>query len=503
MSKWTVHHAEVLDALASMESNSFDGMLSDPPYGLGSHQPTVDELIAYLTGADLDMGGDFMGRDWNVPSVRVWRELYRVLKPGASVLAFGGSRTVDLISIGMRAAGFECRDLLLFLHAQGFPKDQNASRAIDEASGEERPIVGVRTDGCGNTESSMHKADGFARSRESTYAVTSAASAAWEGGGTALKPSFEPIILARKPLDGTLAENLARWGVGALAIDACRIPYESEDDRAAAAAAAQRLCRPTDGVGVGEYGHHGTNAPASLGPYLDKQHLGRWPANVLFDEEAAALLDAQSGDRPGMSGGGVHRSGYAGGMFGAIDAPHLARADSGGASRFFFCAKPTRYERELGCDALPMVSAADMVDREEDSDGMSSPRAGAGRTSGSRNPHPTLKAIALTRYLATLLLPAERRQLAMLLGIEAGPRRIVIPYAGSGSEMVGAVLAGWDEVVGIEREPRTPDCHDYIAVLKARVGLAATNPRAFEPGAERAKKLDPRQIDLFSRKVPA
>lgn len=105
--RWSVHHAEVLDALASMPDNSACAALTDPPYGLGPHQPSAEELVAYLTGADLDMGGDFMGRDWNVPSVRVWREMFRVLKPGAPVLAFGGTRTVDL-TMGRRRAGDRC-----------------------------------------------------------------------------------------------------------------------------------------------------------------------------------------------------------------------------------------------------------------------------------------------------------------------------------------------------------------------------------------------------------
>lgn len=222
---------------------------------------------------------------------------------------------------------------------------------------------------------------------------------------------------------------------------------------------------------------------------------------MLLDDQAGALLDEQSGER--ASGTAVLRNGGGNRIFNGKNTsgprPDAGYADSGGASRFFFCAKPSRYERDLGCDHLPMMSAAEMTDSEEGQARLNSPRTGAGRTGGARNMHPTIKAIALTRYLATLLLPAERRQLAMLPGIAAGPRRIIVPYAGSGSEMIGAVLAGWDEVVGIEREPRTPESPDFVAILKARVGLAATNPRAFEPDAERAKKTDARQIDLFGR----
>jgi len=319
----------------------------------------------------------------------------------------------------------------------------------------------------------------------------------WDGFGTALKPAYEPIILARKPLDGTLVDNVRKWGVGALAIDACRIEYLNEDDKAAAAeAAAQRLARPSHGAGVGDFGLHGENAAGSLTTFLAKQDLGRWPANVCLDEIAAEMLDAQSGDRPGMSGGGKHRADYVGGMFGAIDSTHTARNDHGGASRFLYVAKASREERELGCDHLPFRTAGEAVKRKEGSAGLQSGRAGAGRTSGARNYGPCVKPVALTRWLATLIMPPPRR--------DGAPRRIVVPYAGTGSEMIGAILAGWDDVIGIEREPRPgiANAPDYLSILKARVHLAATNPRAFAPEASRkSEKPDARQLDLFGRRT--
>jgi site-specific DNA-methyltransferase (adenine-specific) len=124
--------------------------------------------------------------------------------------------------------------------------------------------------------------------------------------------------------------------------------------------------------------------------------MGRWPANVSFSEEAAAQLDLQSGNRPGMSGGGAHRADYAGGMFGAIDATHVSRNDEGGASRFFFCAKASRFERDFGCEDLHQRSAADTVGREDGAAALDSPRTGAGRTSGARNHHPCVKPLAST-----------------------------------------------------------------------------------------------------------
>jgi hypothetical protein len=324
---------DVLEALRLMPDCSADALLCDPPYGLGNHAPTLEEILAYLAGEDLDSGGDFMGKQWSVPSVTIWKEALRVLKPGAPVLAFGGTRMYDLMALGMRVAGFELRDTLLFLYAKGFPKSLNLE-------GE------------------------------------------WGGYGTALKPSFEPICLARKPLDGTVAENVARWGVGGLAIDACSIGTEGFVK-----------ANPAKGHSVNAYGNGlngGGSAPA--------QGRGRWPANLLLDEDAAAILDAEVA---------VRRNGGGGQIFSGIgDQPYKPKPslpDLGymdgktNPSRFFFTSKVSTAEREFGCEGLPLRSAGEVTDREDGSEGLDNPRAGAWRTGGARNVHPTLKPIALAR----------------------------------------------------------------------------------------------------------
>lgn len=498
-SRWIAHHAEVLDALAGMENDSFDGSLNDVPYALGTKQPKVDDLIAYLRGAELDTGGDFMGAGWSAPSVRVWRELYRVLKPGAHVLSFAGSRTGDLISLGMRAAGFEVRDTLLWLYMSAMPKSLDVSKAIDKSQGAARqltPSAPMRAKINAGEISPNRRCMvcGLARQsakscrcpRDSGPATEDAEH--WDGFGSGIKPCYEPVILARKPFKGRLIDNVRKWGCGALAIDLCRIEYESDGDKAAAAAA-QRACQDQN-AGRTTYGNF-NNGPGSLPGFFAKQDLGRWPPNVIVDEGVAAMLDAQSGDRPGMSGGGVHRADYGGGMFGSIDSTATARNDSGGISRFLYVAKASREERERGCDHLPRRTASATVKRKAGSVGIENGRAGAGRTEGARNFGPCVKPVDLTRWLASLIQPPPHK--------DGSPRRLINLYSGTGSEMIGGILSGWEEVVGVEREPRPGSKDDFMSILRARVHLAATNPRAFDPDVKRGPKADERQTDLFGR----
>lgn len=465
--------ADALDALRLIESNSVDATVTDPPYGLGTREPTPEEIVAYLTGSELKMGGDFMNKDWNLPPIEVWRELYRVLRPGAHALIFGGTRTFDLLTIGLRMAGFQVRNCFSWVYASGMPKSLNVSIAIDDKLGATRPVIGQRVL-TGNAALSTKEKGGtygvqVGTAPAKTVDVTGPATpqaAQYEGYGTDLKPCWEPIVLVRKPLDGTIANTAMVHGTAGLNIEGCRLP------------------------------------DTSVVPGIEID--GRWPPNFIvshchYDDEPCvppcpcAILDEQSGDRPGMTGGGTHKPGYDGGMFGAINSASTARADFGGASRFFFCPKPSRHERELGCEHLPTRTGAEAVEREEGSAGVNNPRAGAGRTSGKvHNHHPTLKSIALIRWLATLLLPPVLDR----------PRRILVPYSGSGSEMIGCMRAGWDEIVGIQRTT-SEDEAAYVVIARARLKRWAEVPLdmdeknvASDAGKEK-KKVDPRQVSMF------
>jgi len=571
---------DCLEVLRTLPEASFDGVLSDPPYGLGTREPTARQLAAYILGeGGLDMGGDFMGKTWQIPPVAVWREVFRVLKPGAHLLVFAGTRTQDLISIGMRAAGFEIRDCIDWIYASGFPKSLDVSKAIDKAAGVERRVV---SETVGRWKYANNEKSGTALGAESRdtdergYLISRVTAPATEeaarfaGYGTALKPAREPCILARKPLDGTVVQTVLEHGTGALAIDACRI--------AGAGAGTNCTNRSADGRCLG-HGNAGRSTSGETFHGPDTAPEGRWPANVVMshdegcrrvgtkrvstgtahrtngggrtfggdeakpaladmsyagpdgkeqveawecvDDCPIAMLDAQSGDRPGMSGGGVHREGYGGGMFGGIDSAGTARGDSGGASRFFFCAKASRFEREFGCEDLPALKADDLTNRDPDSAGNASARAGAGRGAGAarfrcascglhlgggraatpcpdgahtpefigigpavRNGHPTIKPIELARYLARLILPPGEG------------RRLLVPYAGVGSEMIGALRAGWGHVVGIQRTA-DDDERGYIRIAHARLKRWAEVPAHVNPTECEVQERRAEQGSLF------
>jgi DNA modification methylase len=522
-----IHHGDCLIVLPTLEAESVDACVTDPPYGLA-----------------------FMGKQWDhgVPNEVCWREVSRVLKPGSYLLAFGGTRTFHRLACALEDAGFEVRDCLSWLYGSGFPKSLN--------------IGG--------------------------------------GWGTALKPGWEPIVMARKALRGTVAANVQRFGTGAINVDGCRIEPDASSLRVR---------------------HNAGNSGRIPGWATGKREsdsggspLGRWPANVVLDEDAAAALDEMSGE----AGGGFGRRGGGGSVYGVNrtfqgDGRVVGYGDSGGASRFFFVAapgcalcdattdrrgimsewrntpassaerssrtihqtlgsiapahvltslieslalrvpyaeslcdqcatrialalveirhsgskkqasavfqgctpeskssiltrslasfaglwadtdiiptteslsllcgsvlhaigsstnstspvsdsahprflysaKPSREERDLGCDGLPRRSGGDLCDRADGSAGLNNPRAGAGRSSGGRNTHPTVKPLALMRWLVRLVTP---------------PGGVVLdPFTGSGTTGMACAAENF-RFIGIEREA------EYVAIAERRIAAIA------------------------------
>lgn len=377
--KAQVVHGDCRDALAGMAEASVSAIVTDPPYGL-----------------------EFMGAGWDrgVPGVQFWGEALRVAKPGAHLLAFGGTRTFHRLACAIEDAGWEIRDCLLWIHGQGFPKSLAIDKAIDKAAGAERTrepryaFGGKLSDDNGSTY-------GTALSAE----PVTAGAASWRGFGTALKPAWEPIILARKPLVGTVAENCQAHGTGALDIDGCRIAAQDGYQENAV----------TQGLNT---------ARTSYGPRRERRtfkpsNSGRWPANLALDEEAAAMLDEQSGDdRDGVAGsrsGVASSSGFLGGLREA--GPWGGFGGGGGASRFFYCAKASSADR--GCGGA--------VD----------------------NRHPTVKPLELMRWLVRLV----RGQ---------GDGLLLDPFAGSGTTLLAAEIEGV-RAVGIEQDA------EYVALAQARL----------------------------------
>jgi DNA modification methylase len=399
--------------LPMLPAESVDAIVTDPPYGLGFMGKEWD---SFSPGAVADRAARKARKDTPVPDgqagplnssayveydysarglvgfqrwCEVWaREALRVLKPGGYLVAFGSPRTYHRLACGLEDGGFAVKDSLMFLHGQGFPKSRNLG----------------------------------------------------DGWGTALKPAYEPIALAQKPLDGTYAANVVAHGVGGLNIAACRIEGAKGDGVWGSRNATVNRERSF-------------NASPTDAEYRSEQHpAGRWPANVLLDDEAAALLDARSGTLTSNSGAPFNRHSdkfrHAYGAFEGQPAERGYYGDTGGASRFFYTSKASRAERNAGLRGMA----------EERPD----PSRHAGQVSmndGEGNPynrgvvpranhHPTVKPLAVCAWLVRLVTPAG--------GV------VLDPFMGSGSIGCAAVPLGY-RYVGIEREAA------YLEIAAARV----------------------------------
>ncbi|QZD96942.1 DNA methylase [Mycobacterium phage Thresher] len=394
-----IHLGDCRDILAELEDASVDSIVTDPPYELG-----------------------FMGKKWDGSGiafdVEMWEQCLRVLKPGGHLLAFGGSRTWHRLTVAIEDAGFEIRDSIAWLYGSGFPKSLDVSKAIDKAAGAEREVIGTRRAGItpsgGLVRNGVTEAD---KQRLVTAPATDAARQ-WEGWGTALKPSFEPVVVARKPLVGTVAANVLEHGTGALNIDACRIEYEQGGSLAT---------NPSlrSGISGGNGGHI---FPTETGRRVVTPHAsGRWPTNVVLDEAAAAALDEQSGTlKSGLMRAGTKRAARDGAVYGRLDedaTPRDTYADSGGASRFFPVFK---HQAKAPTKERPSYVNED----------------------GNKVAHSTVKPLALMRWLVKLVTP---------------PGGVVLdPFAGSGTTVEACLLEKF-RCIAIENEP------DYIPLIEQRL----------------------------------
>jgi len=390
--------SDCIEALRAMKPESADSIVTDPPYGLSpdGKARTWDEV-----GEGRARGG-FMGKDWDsaVPGLTWARACLDVLKPGGWIAAFSSTRTQHRLTCALEDAGFQIRDVIAVAQFQGFPKSQDASKAIDAHFGAEREVVGVHSSPlpggityAQDAYSLDHRGEG--RELHPITAPATPEAKRFNGYGTALKPAYEPCILARKPMIGTLAENLLAHGTGAINIDGCRFAYGD---------------------------------PAWLGPNRSAEQIEKTCA-----PNARGLAQKESGRCRGDFGNVVVN----------------VHPDGRWPANLYHAAKPSRGEREAGCEALPALSGAETVERTEGSAGLQNPRAGAGRTADSvHNVHPTVKPVQAMRWIVRLLTP---------------PGGLCIdPFLGSGTTGIAAALEQRD-FIGIEREA------DYIRIARARI----------------------------------
>ena len=402
---------DCLALIKDLPDNSIDSIVTDPPYEIG-----------------------FMGKAWDnsgiAYNVELWSECSRVLKPGGHLLAFGGSRTYHRLACAVEDAGFEVRDQIMWLYGSGFPKSLDAAKAIDKAAGVEftaEPASGVgfmNPEGSGGYNTTLNK---LTRTGDSTPEAQQ-----WGGWGTALKPAHEPIVVARKPIIGTVANNVLTYGTGALNIDGCRVSIAEGDEPHAGNHTATFGTLDTVSGGDGSGGWTASE--------------GRWPANVIHDgsDEVLAEFPDTAPSRRGKPRGTTKRGMFANSDFNAVGAEYN---DEGSAARFFYCAKASRAEREAGLDGLEEKRESDR--QKDDGVGGDNPR---NRSNNARaNHHPTVKPLALMRYLVRLVTP---------------PGGVVLdPFLGSGSTAVAAILEGFDWL-GCEIT------EDYWPIIEARVAWA-------------------------------
>jgi len=345
---WSVLNDEATLALRRLQQNTLDSLVSDPPAGIG-----------------------FMGKDWDGTNERaafvawltpIMAEALRVLKPGAHGLVWALPRTSHWTAWALECAGFEVLDVVTHLFGSGFPKSLDAAKALDKAGGVKPTGRRKATLGLGPQWNALH-------TQLVMPPTTSAAGKRWQGWGTRLKPASEHWLLVRKPLsEGTVAANLTAWGVGAINVDACRVACEGGSP------SARRRASPR----ASKQGQPGfvDSSPERYAEKRPGEALGRCPANLILDAEAGAMLDAQSGTLTSGTGA-VKRAtsdGHRGPTLGAESRPEgtemLSYGDSGGASRFFYCSKPARREKEAGCDELEALGPERLTKRKRGSAGL-------------------------------------------------------------------------------------------------------------------------------------
>ena len=418
--KYILHLGNCLDSLKGMPDNSVDSIVTDPPYGIS-----------------------FMSKKWDydVPSVEIWKECLRVLKPGGFLLSFSSTRTYHRMTINIEDAGFTIKDCIAYVYGSGFPKSHNVSCAIDKSFGHPNRGRAIPTASTYQA-SDVDKENKLTSNAVAPYEPITDEAKAWQGWGTALKPAYEPITVAQKPIKNTVANNVLEWGTGGINIDDCRIKLTSQDNLTRT----QKSSKSTFSSNAKDW------------TTTTYKSAGRWPANFIHDGSQEVLdLFPTDTKKTFFVGASSRKRNSCVGLdkdtlrYGASNAPNNY-GDNGSAARFFYCPKASKKDKEEGLDNFEeRIQAATYGDIGPMEGNPRKPNTG--HIQRIRNHHPTVKPTELMKYLCRLV---------------TQPGGIVLdPFMGSGSTGKAAILEGF-RFIGCELD------EEYLAIAEARIKHACS-----------------------------
>lgn len=399
---YILYEGSMLDLGEVIADNSIDSIVTDPPYEL-----------------------NFMGKGWDRSGIafnpETWRRCYNALKPGGYLLAFGGSRTFHRIAVAIEDAGFEIRDVILWLYGSGFPKSLNIGLAIDKKNGVDNRTGNLRTDGVGsNSGTGVYNLNDAEITPVATVYEERVALNEWRGWGTSLKPAYEPIIVARKPCAGSCIDNVLTYGVGGINIDECRIDHDEPVKYTT------RTTEKSNGLHMGKFKSTGSERSTA-------NPDGRFPSNVLLtydDTDRAEVCGGMPETKSSSPIASDNRANIGNSMFiDGVHTPGNSYNDEGSASRYFYTAKASPRDRDEGLEVL-----------------------------ASRNIHPSVKPTDLMQYLVRLVTPRGGT--------------VLDPFNGSGSTGKACMFENKDrdanyKYIGIELTP------EYLPIAEARIKFAA------------------------------
>jgi site-specific DNA-methyltransferase (adenine-specific) len=466
---YKLYQGNMLDMLEVIEPNTIDSIVTDPPYGLTS----ITKRFGKEDSAECQYGKDgsfarlskgFMGKEWDGSGIEynidTWKKCYEVLKPGGYLLAFGGSRTFHRIACAIEDAGFEIRDTIMWLYGSGFPKSMNIGLAIDKKNGVESKVVGKTI---AHGYSNVMIGGQYEKGNKEKYTAVKEAQNKWNGWGTALKPSFEPIIVARKPFKGSLVDNVIEYGVGGINIDECRVETIDKEDL-------QKNWtnrKATAGFGNNDgtiYGN-GTIDENNIKQYTPS---GRFPANTIltydetdFDEVCGGFPDTKS-QKTNSKLLDIRGNNYNNANKNLDIAYERGYDDSGSASRYFYCAKASKKDRDEGCqkleDTVNACSNQAIAELKRGNDEFADKTNSTfNKVYKGKNTHPTVKPTELMQYLVRLVTPNG--------GV------VLDPFNGSGSTGKAVMYENHErnknyKYIGIELT------EEYLPIAKARIEYA-------------------------------